>query len=276
MGLNVIFHDAVEQAELKFFLENVEDDRFRYYPSNSQKGKVDYLFFRINSYANKFENTILYAYENNKLVGIIGFRESIWDSDVFGYKCAVIDYFFSKNCNYSEKTRIKEILLKQFDNWCKKSNVRFVTARINVSDLSSIHLLENQNFRFIENILWPIIDFRRDKEVKAVKHKIRFADENDSTALSYLARNFYYRCGRFPADSHFSEKDVANMREKWMQNSIKSNHKIVVVETDDDIGGYFIYFININLPGFPFTYIFFNNMICFFIFLRITIFCKLQ
>lgn len=129
-------------------------------------------------------------------------------------------------------------------SWCKKNNIRFLTSRINVNDLSAIHCLEDNDFRFIETILWPIIDYRKNYKKIAINHKIRYATKKDLKKLIFLARNYYYQYGRFPADSHFSAEDVANMREKWIRNSMKSNHKIVVVESNDEVAGYFIYFIN--------------------------------
>ena len=249
-NIRLLESKEVKFAKINRLLENYKTDTFSFYPSLNRDGRKKYLEKRISSFIQKNEGTTYIAELNGEYVGLIGFRESIWDSEVFGYKVAIIDHFFSKSYDYNLELEIKQKLLISCLSWCEKRNIRFLTSRVNVNDLSAIHCLEDSNFRFIETILWPIIDYRKNYHKYEISHNIRYATEKDLDELIYLARNYYYKYGRFPADNHFTNEEVSNMREKWIISSFEQGHKIIVIEEGKDIAGYFIYFINDNIQEF--------------------------
>lgn len=223
-------------------------DQFRNYPAKSSECWKVYLLQRLSEYA-KNNHTYL-ALKGNEICGLIGFRYSEWDTLHFGFKIGILDYLISSDLGYYEEINIKNRLLSYLDRWCAKYNIKFVSCRIDGDDITGIHSLEHNGFRYIENILQPIIDLDNKKnKLEEPKYVVRLYNENDIDRILEIAKNSQYQRGHFYADPGFDKNKVDQLYEKWVGESIKKKDDIAIIEFNRNVEGYFIHRFDERLSG---------------------------
>lgn len=224
-------------------------DQFRLYPAKSPDAWRKYLLYRLKNYLKDENRKCVVATQQEKVLGLIALRESTWDSSHFGFKIGIIDYLITQGSNYLSEIAIKKKLLKYCDDWCKTLGIRFISCRIGGDDISGAHGLESSKFKYIETILWPIIDFKAIYLEKSF-YVVRNYNKSDIVSILRIAGRDQYQRGRYHADPGFHSRRADALYAKWAKQSINSNDGIAVIEVDNNIGGYFIYRLDKELSNF--------------------------
>jgi len=185
------------------------------------------------------ETTWVAAEEDGTLVGLIGFRTMAWDTAHFGFNVARIEYLISAKMGYEKEIHLKKALLEKFDNWLQKQRIVFVSARIDASDISSLHSLENNGFRFIENLVTYSRDLRGVSQLETPKYSLRLFRDEDKEALTEIAQHTP-EYSRFIVDTRFNRKKSVELYVSWALNSARSSaDRLLILEIENKPLGFF-------------------------------------
>lgn len=168
---------------------------------------------------------------------LVGCRISNWDKDHFGFPIAGLRVLFSSMPRRDEN--YKSEILSDCVAFLKETGVTFCGARIHGDDLSSIHILENLGFRYYENIIWPVLNTRSIQDT--IPGNVRLMKPEDLERVRFIASNFQYERGHFHCDDRFPKNLVNTMYAKWVETAFNRNGTVAVIESEDDIVGYFVY-----------------------------------
>ncbi len=103
---------------------------------------------------------VLSAIHRNEIVGLLTFSISKWDSEVFGMKMAKLGYITAIG-NYAVELAVKSKLIDNAIKHLRKQNTKHLLIRVASNDFSSIHALENNGFKIMDNLLTFILRERR-------------------------------------------------------------------------------------------------------------------
>lgn len=123
----------------------------------SQKYELETLI----SYVLNNKEMCWIAKRDGKIVGLIGLKESKWDSDFWGMKSISIDKIYVIGKDDFEKEIILNQLFDVANEWFYANNVKFISSRADIYDLPAIHALEKQKFCFIESTCVNTYDIRK-------------------------------------------------------------------------------------------------------------------
>jgi len=87
--------------------------------------------------------------------GVLGcacWRHLAWDSDQLGMSAARLDLLVSAG-GFEEAIEGKSALLKTVAEECRARGVRYLTARVSASDLSTIRALERERVELLDGLL---------------------------------------------------------------------------------------------------------------------------
>jgi len=176
---------------------------------------------------------------------LVGCRISGWDKDHFGFDMAGIRVLFSSPTAEGEKF-IKDTLSACMA-FLKAKGISFASARIQGDDLCSIHVLEHLGFRYYENIIWPVLDTRRVAET--IPPGLRLMKPEDLDRARHIASHYQYERGHFHCDDRFPKPLVNTMYAKWVETAFNRNGTVAVIESDDEVAGYFVYEMDKSLSA---------------------------
>lgn len=179
-----------------------------------------------------------------------------WDSQQLGFKVGRLDYLIASG-DYKEQYISKEALLKAVLANCANQDVRYLTARVNASDLSSIHLLERSGFIIVDGILTFAFMFLHGGEAnpgegKHVKSQpsgisrdietnceIRLSRPEDIEQIKAIAHSSYMH-DRFHSDPLIPKEAADNLHAVWLENSClgKAADAVIVAAKGDRVLGY--------------------------------------
>lgn len=172
---------------------------------------------------------------------LIGTRLSKWDEDHFKFKMAQLQIFTTPDEPLSG-TKLKNLLEKAID-YLKINGVSFVSSRMNGDHIVALHALEDNGFRFYDNVIWPISRAVEYKE----KVTVRLMKSNEVDKVKWLAENFQYQRGHYYCDDRFDKQVVNSMYPKWIDTALKNNESIAVIEYNNDVAGFFEFKIDEEL-----------------------------
>lgn len=158
-----------------------------------------------------------------------------WDSDQLGMRAARIDHLIAEG-SYDEQRQVKEALLEQILLEAHDRGVWHLSVRIDASDLSALHVLEEAGFITVDGILTIALDLERHRSIKPPDYfKIRLATPNDAESVADLARTaFIY--DRFHADPFIRAEHANELHATWLRNSCMGQAADAVVLAEDDTG----------------------------------------
>lgn len=194
---------------------------------------------------------ILSAMRGNEMVGLLTFSISQWDSKVFGVKMGKLGYITATG-GYAQEFTIKNKLLNSAIKYLKKHGIKHLSARIDSNDFSSVHALENNRFRIMDNLLTYILKER----------KIIFPEVERWFTVKKIAKQDLKIAGDIMAnarmESHYSVDPtiptlkVKNMYRRWLESKYKrpQNNDILVAKRGERIVGCSFFPFNILLKRF--------------------------
>lgn len=211
-------------------------DHYRFYPAKKNNDWEKYFFARLHQLLENNEWLFFYRISNNTPY-LLGCRISKWDYDHFGLKMASLHVLISGETTESEK--ILSALLKDCLKKLCDSGVKFISTRINGDNLPAIHVFESHGFRYYENVIWPVASCENIAPTNNID--IRLMTESELANVMDIASKNTFQRSHYHCDSKFDIQKVNLMHKNWVQTAWRNNDPIAVIESDGQIGGFFIY-----------------------------------
>lgn len=205
------------------------------------EGNKRFLLDQINSLYSKYPESSFIAVEHDSVLGLAICLKSLWDTEHFGFNVGNIAYLISSEKSFVKELEIQEYLLEAVQAWCIKEQIRFLFVRVDSNDLATIHALEENGFRFIEDILYFRYDFDDVTKFNHTRYNVRPFQSTDLEALIAIARSTFTN-SRFHRDPHIDRRKADGLYERWIQTicAQEPNH-VSVIEVDGKPVGFTIY-----------------------------------
>ena len=118
-------------------------------------------------------------------------------------------------------------------------DVKMISTRVDVSDLSQVHQLEADGYRLMDTLIYYRRDLERDWEELATTHGciLRPAQRQDAPAAGEVARAaFSGFFGHYHADPNLRSEDADAAYVDWAKNSMvpATDQAMALVATDKD------------------------------------------
>jgi ribosomal protein S18 acetylase RimI-like enzyme len=184
--------------------------------------------------------------QQNHVRGFGCYKKLPWDSKQLRMPAARIDYLVAAG-SYAEQRAAKEMLLEELLVEAQNLGVWHMSARVDASDLSSLHVLEEAGFLTVDGILTFALDLKAHRAVELVNDfAIRLATADDAPAAANLARTAYVY-DRFHADPFIDRELADGLHADWVRNSCDGKAADAVLIAADESG--LLGFVTCKLPG---------------------------
>jgi dTDP-4-amino-4,6-dideoxy-D-galactose acyltransferase len=158
-----------------------------------------------------------------------------WDSEQLGTTAARINYLVADG-PYAQQVETKQALLKRVFSEATTRRVRHLSVRVDASDLSGLHTLEQAGFITVDSILTFSLDLSTyHSAVMFNDFTLRYATEADADSAAELAANAYSR-DRFHADPSISDDRANHLHAEWIRNSCLGKAADAVLLAEDATG----------------------------------------
>ena len=162
-----------------------------------------------------------------------------WDSEQLGTTAARINYLVADG-PYAQQVETKTALVNRVVKEAMARGVRHLSVRIDASDRSSLHVLEQAGFITVDSILTFAIDLtEHDPTVVDHDFTLRHATPADAEVAARLAANAYSQ-DRFHADPSINSDRADRLHAEWIRNSClgKAADTVLLAEDTDGLLGY--------------------------------------
>ena len=216
----------------------------------SQDLYVSYVLSELSDIVSK-GGFVLVAHEYSEVVGLISLNRSEWDSQHFNVEMSKICQLLASG-DYLRSIHIKQRLVSSLVARCSKELLLHVSARVNKEELSSIHALENKNFRLMDVLITSSLDLRKHPRIPAQnQYSVRKSRPDEVPRLEKMAFECFAEnvlaTDRFHADPTLSKRRSSELYAKWLVNSSEgASNEVLVAEMDGKPVGFNI--CNINIP----------------------------
>ncbi|GEM_PF-6898499 len=239
MGIKIEAFTKDSLIGLVPLVDNYKNKPFNSYSCLSNEALTKYAIEEISSVLSCAENNIAFiAKDDLRIVGLIIAEKLLWDSEYFGIKMAKISYLISEGF-YPGAFDIKNALLNAVFSSCVKEGIKFISAKVNFEDSSSIHSLEERGFRTMSVCGTYLLDknyylSKLDQPAEYVCN-IRPYKSEDALSLKDIFNNSCIK-SHFRRDELLPQDKVANLYSEWIKNSCNSSsEEVIVVESQDQI-----------------------------------------
>lgn len=189
------------------------------------------------------QNITVYSLSDT-IQGVLLFKESYWDTEHFGFKCVIIENIITIECEYSQKREIAKLLLEEFNNWCKKKKIKFVSIKISSLNLPVIHEIESNDFNFIESWIYNKYNLEHFEDSDQAYLKLRKAITKDRDIMIDYAKGAF-STQRFYADSNINVDKADSLYKKWIITAFSDpKQDIIVMDIEERPSAFMIYYIN--------------------------------
>lgn len=213
---------------------------YGHYARQAGDAAIEQLFLRqVRSSIEADGYSALWVPGPNGALALTVWTQLAWDSEQLGYGAGRLNHLIALG-DYQEQWELKEALLKAVLGDCTRQGIRHLSARINASDLTTIHLLEQYGFITVDGILTFSLDIRDahfPTEFEGLK--VRLSRPEDIEQIKDIARSSY-DYDRFHSDPSIPKEVADNIYAVWMENAClgKAADAIIVAERDDRVLSY--------------------------------------
>ena len=152
------------------------------------------------------------------MLGCANWSRLAWDSGQLGMPAARVELLVSTG-SFEEAFERKSALLKAVVEECRAQGVRYLTARVGASDLSTIRALTNASFDLLDGLLTFSLKLREAVPRPAKTGlEIRLYRPPDLDALLEITRSAY-TCDRFHVDRALAPGVADRLYENWVRRS---------------------------------------------------------
>jgi dTDP-4-amino-4,6-dideoxy-D-galactose acyltransferase len=184
--------------------------------------------------------------QQNHVRGFGCFRKLPWESQQLRMTTARIDYLLAAG-SYNEQRSVKEMLLEELLVEAQNLGVWHMSIRVDASDFSSLHVLEEAGFLTVDGLLTFALDLNEHSAVEPVNDfKIRLATAEDAPETAALGRTAYVY-DRFHADPFIDRELADELHANWAHNSCDGKAADAVLIAEDESG--LLGFVTCKLPG---------------------------
>ena len=190
---------------------------------------------RLQSVMGRQDGESWVALQDKAVRGFAVLSQLMWDSEQLGLSAARVEHL-SATGSYTEQHRIKETLLNQVLDEAQRRGVRYLQARVDASDLSGLHVLEEAGFITVDGILtYAKEPARHEPAPPSHNFRIRLATSDDATSAADLARTaFSY--DRFHSDPSVKPERADELHAAWVRNSCEGRAADAVLLAEDEEG----------------------------------------
>ena len=158
-----------------------------------------------------------------------------WDTDQIGLSAARLDYLVAVG-EYDRQLHAKLALLDAVLQHCSERRIQYLIIRVDASDLSGLHALEQSGFITMDGLLTFALEpgqVPTAKEPESIR--TRLATPADGEAAATLARqSFIY--DRFHTDPAISQARADELHAIWVRNACLGQAADAVVLAEDEQG----------------------------------------
>ena len=227
--------DKLDRNEVVSFLEHVEYKKFDLYPGVSENQIRNYLLEELdNSYKN---DKVFVAYSGSDIVSIVILKDLDWDTQHFGYKCAILSNIFVKQ--FTESFVLSK-LFKVIVNYAIESNIEFISGSINSWDTNTSFALQEIGFKYIITWIDGINKSKQQLSLNNMDNEIGIIRDSELEYYRKIASTSYFKGGRFYFDSKFDDDSVEKMYSSLIESSYKNNDIMLSYRIDGNPVGLFI------------------------------------
>ncbi len=217
-------------------------DQFSSYHYKNPNKRHTYFLYRIEKLIQAAAGEWVFFYEITEFGPyLLGARQAEWDENHFGFKMANLQIFLCPSSPV-EKEVLKRIIVSS-NKYLKGQGVKFINARINGDNINALHAMEDEGFRYYDNVIWPVVSAKLFDDFGGV----RLMKTNEADEVKYIAENFQYQRGHYYCDERFDKKIIDRMYPKWIDTTIRNNEPIAVIERNNKIAGFFVFKIDEEL-----------------------------
>ena len=202
---------------------------------------IQYEIKKLQAYA-KSGNLYFAIENNNKLIGMIGFQLSKWDTDIFEKRIAKIDYFLVDEKTLYANISIAEKLLSIFHSWVRENEIDVAIVRLDTNFFTPIIAVQKENYIFFECITIPVLDLISKPILKPANTTFRYFKKGKEEELKNFAVRNGYKKSHFYLDPKFNRDKVDRMYATWIGTALEKNQKMVIIEDgSNNVIGIFLY-----------------------------------
>lgn len=197
---------------------------------------------RVREYRSREDAQCLAALSpSGELLGLLLCKLSRWDSEHFGYPVVVIDSVIVKALGYAAELEAALALLVELREWCRNSDVRFLSARVSARDLPVIHGFERSGFEYIESWIYNTYRLDRLPEPKLDPRPLRATRPGDLEFMLGYAKGAF-STQRFHADPRVAPEKADSLYRKWILTAFEDpQQRILALEHADKPVAFMIY-----------------------------------
>lgn len=243
--MNVYLNKELDGRETEGLIEQYKYGRYiedRSLPlKDSRRFMLDYM----RRFISQDDSECISAFSSaGQLLGVLLFRLSRWDTELFEYKVAIIDSIITRELVYDQSLKAANALLEHFLVWCKTSDIRFVSAKVPALNLPVVHSLENFGFRYIESWIYNKYDLNKIDGLSEVPYELRLARPNDCHVMLDYAKGAF-ATHRFYADPFIPRQKADSLYEKWIITAFRDlQQEILVLDVENKPVAFMIYYKN--------------------------------
>jgi dTDP-4-amino-4,6-dideoxy-D-galactose acyltransferase len=206
-------------ADCASLLEAYPFKPYRSYSQRAGESALRHLFLsRIEAGFRGGTLSVLWVPGANAAQGLAAWTRLAWDSQQLGVGAGRLDWLVASG-DYQEQYTIKEALLTAILEACADQSIRHLSARVDASDLSSIHLLEEHGFITVDSILTFSLDIGDARWPSPPEGlEIGLSRPEDIEQLKAIARSSY-AYGRFHSDPQILKAVADELHAVWLENS---------------------------------------------------------
>lgn len=190
---------------------------------------------RLQSVMGQQDGASWVALQENAVRGFAVFSRLTWDSEQLGMSAARLEPLIATGC-YTEQHQIKETLLNKVLEEAQSRGVWHLSTRVDASDLSGLHVLEEAGFITVDSILTFAKELARHEPVVPTHDfQIRPATAADAVRAADLARHAY-SFDRFHADPFIKAECADELHAVWVHNACTGTAADAVILAEDEAG----------------------------------------
>lgn len=243
---NFVYYSGSDAHELEKWLLRYLPNRYPYL----RKKMVDfggYCKHELKILQEHSENFLTVIKNKGKFIGFTIFINLPLDSQIFGIKMGKVGFIFTEHLSYDEESKIKRNLVNTIIEYAESKNVYHLSCRLDVDDLSGIHILEEHGFKLMDTIVTYLFP-KGKKNLTSLRsfYKTRYAKESDLPILTCLAGRSF-KLDRFHNDSNLCSEKANILFVNWLRNYFedKMTCKVIVAEkTNKTPVGFLAYKLN--------------------------------
>jgi len=224
-----------EVNKLKGLLSIYQFHDYRSYRMLKRSELDKYLLNQILDLAKNKNNSIILALEKNEIIGLASLVFLPWDTGHFNIKMGKVGHIISVG-SYEKAIKIKNKLLVSILDICKREHFAHLSCRIDIEDLSSIHVLGDIGFKIMETIVTFVFNCKKHKipRIRTI-YEVRKYEQRDLPYLIEMARSSFSE-DRFHLDPFISQEKADSLYSEWIKNSSCKDSTFVAISLNQPVG----------------------------------------